>query len=216
MPAVDMGSFGEPYLAQLETFLRGHHRTLWTLDLTNDLNVPAFATASRRIDGAPEQILFGFGAHLDARIALLRAVTEHNQMLSQILYAPADSPPGADLTDKGTVEWLRTATVANQPYLLPGPGPARVASDFRFCRTDDLKDDVLACDGIARQRGTELLVLDLTRREVGLPVVKVVVPGLRHFWTRFAPGRLYDVPVRLGWLQQPLREEDLNPIPMFL
>jgi hypothetical protein len=49
-----------------------------------------------------------------------------------------------------------------------------------------------------------------------LGYLKVIVPGLRHFWARFAPGRLYDVPVRLGWLPQPLAEEQLNPIPMFL
>jgi oxazoline/thiazoline synthase len=49
-----------------------------------------------------------------------------------------------------------------------------------------------------------------------LPVAKVIVPGLRHFWARFAPGRLYDVPVRLGWISRPLAEEELNPVPMFL
>jgi ribosomal protein S12 methylthiotransferase accessory factor len=62
----------------------------------------------------------------------------------------------------------------------------------------------------------EMLVLDQTRADVGMPVVKVVVPGLRHFWARFAPGRLYDVPVTMGWLREPLREEDLNPIPIFI
>jgi ribosomal protein S12 methylthiotransferase accessory factor len=49
-----------------------------------------------------------------------------------------------------------------------------------------------------------------------MPVVKVVVPGLRHFWARYAPGRLYDVPVEMGWLKEPLREEELNPIPIFI
>jgi ribosomal protein S12 methylthiotransferase accessory factor len=62
----------------------------------------------------------------------------------------------------------------------------------------------------------EMLVLDQTRSEIGLPVAKVIVPGLRHFWARFAPGRLYDVQVRLGWVAQPLTEDELNPIPMFL
>jgi ribosomal protein S12 methylthiotransferase accessory factor len=61
-----------------------------------------------------------------------------------------------------------------------------------------------------------MLVLDQTRPDIGLPVVKVLVPGLRHFWARYAPGRLYDVPVQMGWLAQPLREEQLNPVPMFL
>jgi len=44
----------------------------------------------------------------------------------------------------------------------------------------------------------------------------VFVPGLRHFWRRLAPGRLYDVPVQLGRLEAPLSESSLNPFPMFL
>jgi hypothetical protein len=43
----------------------------------------------------------------------------------------------------------------------------------------------------------------------------VVVPGLRHFWARFAPGRLYGVPVRLGWRERPAAEGELNPVAMF-
>jgi ribosomal protein S12 methylthiotransferase accessory factor len=62
----------------------------------------------------------------------------------------------------------------------------------------------------------EVLVLDQTRPDIGLNVVKVIVPGMRHFWKRFAPGRLYDVPVKLGWLPESLKETQLNPVPMFL
>jgi ribosomal protein S12 methylthiotransferase accessory factor len=76
-------------------------------------------------------------------------------------------------------------------------------------------EDVNTCVEIARQQGLETLVLDQTRPDIGLSVVKVIVPGLRHFWRRLGPGRLYDVPVKLGWIQQPLREEQLNPISMF-
>ena len=47
-------------------------------------------------------------------------------------------------------------------------------------------------------------------------MVKVVVPGMRHFWVRLAPGRLYDVPVELGWLEKPNEEAELNPIAMFI
>jgi hypothetical protein len=39
----------------------------------------------------------------------------------------------------------------------------------------------------------------------------VIVPGLRHFYRRFAPGRLYDVPVKLGLLERPLSENELTP-----
>jgi len=60
----------------------------------------------------------------------------------------------------------------------------------------------------------EFLVLDQTRPDIGMPVVRVIVPGLRHFWPRFAPGRLYDVPVRMGHRDRPLAESDLNPAPV--
>jgi ribosomal protein S12 methylthiotransferase accessory factor len=82
--------------------------------------------------------------------------------------------------------------------------------------TDNLRDDVLHCQKVAERAGLEMLVLDQTRPDVGLPVVKVVVPGLRHFWARYAAGRLYDVPVRMAWLPDPLDEGDLNPTSVFI
>ena len=56
------------------------------------------------------------------------------------------------------------------------------------------------------------MVLDQTRADIEVPVVRVVVPGMRHFYKRFARGRLYDVPVKLGLRDWPTAEEDLNQI----
>jgi ribosomal protein S12 methylthiotransferase accessory factor len=217
-PAVDLDSFDEPYLRRLAAWLHDQqHRDLWALDLTSDLHIPVFVALSRRTDRQPEEILTGFGAHFDARIALLRAVTELNQMLCWVITDHEGKPLAQEsLDDPETLHWLKTATLANQPYLVPAAGPPRVFSDFPACRTDDLRDDVLACQALVERQGLEMLVLDQTRLDIGLPVVKVIVPGLRHFWARYAPGRLYDVPVKLGWLAQPLREDQLNPIPLFL
>jgi ribosomal protein S12 methylthiotransferase accessory factor len=69
----------------------------------------------------------------------------------------------------------------------------------------------MACVNIAKREGLDFLVLDQTRPDIEVPVARVIVPGLRHFYRRFAPGRLYDVPVKLGWLDRPVRESDLNP-----
>ena len=60
----------------------------------------------------------------------------------------------------------------------------------------------------------EVLVLGQTRPDIHLPVARVIVPGLRHFWERFAPGRLFDVPVAMGWRDSPLAETELNPVPV--
>jgi bacteriocin biosynthesis cyclodehydratase domain-containing protein len=212
-PGVDVDSFSDPYLAKVKQFLARHGRQMWVLDLTSDLNIPVFAALCRNVQGGEEQIILGFGAHLDAHIALLRAVTEMNQMLSSLL---EENGLSEDITDRETVHWLRTATVENQPYLLPDRSPPKTASMYPWLWTDDVSEDVRFCQSLVESQGMEMLVLDQTRPEIGLPVAKVIVPGLRHFWARFAPGRLYDVPVRLGWLPAKLREEELNPIPMFL
>jgi ribosomal protein S12 methylthiotransferase accessory factor len=215
-PGVDLDSFAEPYLGQVQAFLEKHGREFWALDLTTDLGIPVFASICRRNDGPPEQIVLGFGAHLEPRVALLRAVTEMNQMLTSPLLEPEGKELGDRNADPDTARWLKTASTANQPYLVPTDAPTRTAASYARIWTDDVAEDVRACQARVERAGMEMLVLDQTRPEVELPVAKVIVPGLRHFWARFAPGRLYDVPVELGWLARPLTEEELNPVPMFL
>lgn len=205
-PGVALEGFDEPYLRELERHYRGRGRELWVLDVTNDLGIPVFAAVSRRVDGGPELPLLGFGAHLDARVALLRAVTELNQALA------AEPRPGQKPGESGGPEWLTHATLAEHPYLAPDPSqPARTATDYPLLSSTDLREDVERCVRIVREQGLEMLVLDLTRPDVGLSVARVVVPGLRHFWRRLGPGRLYEVPIRQGWLAHPVEEEMLNP-----
>jgi oxazoline/thiazoline synthase len=216
-PEVDLESFADPYLDRVRVYLRERGRELWVIDLTSDLNIPVFASLSRETDSAEERIVPGFGAHLDPHIAVLRAVTEMNQMLSNLPEGTRPLGQGTPIDDEETLEWLRSATVVNQPYLLPDAAAGRRgAKSYPRSWTDDVAQDVRICQALVERRGMEMMVLNQTRAEIGLPVVKVIVPGLRHFWARYAPGRLYDVPVRLGWLRAPTSEEELNPIPMFL
>ncbi len=210
-PAVDLDSFDEPYLLALKDYYQNQHRDLWVLDITNDLNIPCFAAFSRRTQGATEEILLGFGTHFDAKVAILRAVTEMNQTLGIDLDNGKTKPDDPDWQ-----YWLKEATLENQPYLVGDRNaPLKVYSDYPERCHDDLRQDVLTCIEIAAAQGMETLVLDQTRPDIGLNVVKVIIPGMRHFWSRFAPGRLYEVPVKMGWLPAPLTEEQLNPIPMF-
>jgi len=213
-PRVVLDGFDEPYARQVQAYLAERDRDLTVLDLTSDLEIPVFAAVSRHRAQRPEQIVLGFGAHLDARIALLRAIGELNQMLMRLLWIDAADESASE---PGARAWLQTATLAEQRYLEPDARlPERRGADFARSWSDDLSEDVRYCQRLVEARGMEFLVLDQTRPDVGLPVVKVIVPGLRHFWARFAPGRLYDVPVQLGWIAAPLREAELNPIPMFL
>jgi ribosomal protein S12 methylthiotransferase accessory factor len=183
----------------------------------SDLAIPAFVALSRRANGPPEQILAGFGAHLDARIGVLRAVSELTQMLGPFLVRGGDAAHDQhpDDGDPLLARWFATATVADHPYLVPDPAqPARAADQYPRQWSDDLREDVITCQRRVEREGMEMLVLDQTRPDIGMPVVKVVVPGLRHFWPRFGPGRLYEVPARLGWRPAPATEDQLNPTAM--
>lgn len=216
-PAVDLDSFDEPYFQVIKNYYRTIEREIWVLDLTSDLNIPTFVAISRRTNQAIEDIVFGFGAHFDPKIALLRAITETNQVLPAVLTTAPEGDTQYRLDDKVAVEWWKTATIKNQPYLVPDATvQPKVYSDYLQLGSDNLRDDVMTCVKIAEKQGMEVLVLDQTRPDIGLNVVKVIVPGMRHFWKRLAPGRLYDVPVKLGWLPESLKENQLNPFPMFL
>jgi bacteriocin biosynthesis cyclodehydratase domain-containing protein len=204
-PLVDLASFGDPYFQSLEKFYRDIGREMWVLDLTSDLNIPVMAAVSRKIKDGAERLIVGYGAHLDPAVAITRALTELSQVGLELDKIPDER------IDPESAEWLLRATLENKPYLVPDPSaPARQSGDFKSRWTDDIRDDVLAAVAAARQHGLEVLVLDLTRPDIGLNVVKVVVPGMRFFWQRFAPGRLYDVPVEMGWLTKPTPESGLN------
>jgi len=209
-PTVDLASFADPYLLELQDWYHSQQRELWVLDLTTDLNIPAFAALSRHLGGTEERIVAGYGAHFDPKIAISRAVTEVNQIGCNIDEQDYSANP-----DSALHYWFTQGTLANQPYLAPCiQTPPKQYTDYPQQWSDDIKQDVLTCVEIARTAGLEMLVLNQTRPDIGLPVVKVIVPGLRHFWSRFGAGRLYDVPVKLGWLSAPLTEDQMNPMPM--
>ena len=201
--AVDLDSVDDAYVSGLIRQYGELRRELWVLDITSDFGVPTFAAISRRVDKEEEDIIYGFGAHLDPGVALARALTELNQSLEAVPTATGPEPSRTYRGSQDAVRWWRTVRTADAGYLTPDleAGPRRL-HDFKNLASDDLQQDILTCRALAQTRGIEILVLDQTRPDVGFPVVRVVAPGLRHFWARFGPGRLYDVPLREGWLPQ--------------
>ena len=217
MPGVDFDSFKNPYFHEIRQIYRAIGREIWALDVTNDLGIPAMAALSRRTDSRHEHIIFGFGAHFDPEVALTRAITEVNQLLPAVFTGKRNQlVPSRFSEEKDPMTWWKQATISNQPYLLPDASqPLKTSADYPKLWSDDFKKDIELCVKIVGTLGMETLVLDQTRPDTGCAVVKVVVPGLRHFWPRFAPGRLYDVPVKRGWLKKPRLEEEMNPYLIF-
>jgi oxazoline/thiazoline synthase len=202
---LDLGQFDDSYVRDLHRQLADEGRRLWVLDITSDLGVPTYVAMLHWIQNGHENIEFGSGAHFDSRIALLRTLTELNQFLSIGLM-------GGGTGEKPSLDRVNPLHLKEHPFLTPSGKPAApLDSGSKFGPLENTLQQVEACVAIAKRAGLDFLLLDQTRPDVEVPVVRVIVPGLRHFYRRFAPGRLYDVPVKLGLRDQPALESELTP-----
>jgi oxazoline/thiazoline synthase len=201
---VDLSEFDDSYIRDIKTQFTDAGRRLWVLDVTNDLGVPTYVAIMHWIKDGHENIEFGSGAHFDRRIALLRSLTELSQFLSIGLM-------GGGSGDKSSLDGVTPLRLENHPFLIPAGRPTVAPELGMTVPLDSARDQVEACVEIARRAGHDFLVLDQTRPDVEVPVARVIVPGLRHFYRRLGPGRLYEVPVKLGLLDRPLPESELTP-----
>lgn len=195
-PQVALERFGSPWIGSIQQWYRERGWRLQVVDITTDLGIPVFAAAAYA--PAQQQLYLGFGCHLEASLGVQRALTELNQMLD---WGRASGDDESQRVDPEALEFLLGESAL----------PAKDPSDYTAQASGDLREDILTCVERTRALGMDFLVVDQTRPEVGFPVVKVVVPPLRHHWPRFGPGRLYDVPVKLGWRRAPVEEAALNP-----
>jgi len=199
---VDLEQFDDFYVRDLKSQFAEAGRKLWVLDVTTDLGIPTYVAIMHWMENGHEHIEFGSGAHFDRRIALLRSLTELTQFLSVSMMGGASG-------EKPTLDGVTPLRLENYPFLIPSDRPI-VPPAPSLKLHDNTRDQAVACVEIAARAGYDFLVLDQTRPDVEVPVVRVLVPGLRHFYRRFAPGRLYDVPVKLGLLDRPRLESDLT------
>jgi ribosomal protein S12 methylthiotransferase accessory factor len=194
-PQVDWAAFGDPWILEAVEAMNRNGRRPVLLDLTHDFGIPVYAAVAAKVDGSHPYA--GCAAHLDARTAARKALTElvQNWFWSSL-----------DRGEEAQYAWLKTTHSATNEFFLP-KGTAEPGPSF----LDSTDKAIELCVRRLAKEGISAFWLDLTRQEIGLPVVRVIAPGLRHCWMRFAPGRLYDVPVRMGWLENPLQEEAMNP-----
>ncbi len=210
-PCIDLNSFEASLFLQTVNTFKKNNRELYVLDLTSDLQIPSYIAIS--CDAKGKNIFFGTGSHFNSRIGVARALSELNQIMVR-----SNIPDNIDLMkipplERDLLKWSLTQSIDNHQYLIPyhmvkHPSATQVSDDFL--------DDINYCLSILKLAGLDVLILNLSNPDINLCSVRVIVPKLRHFWSRLGPGRLYEVPVKLGWLLGPTLEKDLNPTPYFL
>ena len=207
-PPLDLGSLEAPEVDLTCAWAKSRGRQIALLDLSHDLGVSVVAATSWDDDG--RDLLVGAGAAADLATAARAAVSEVFQVEANaraIRVRSAEAGREALSPDAlALLTWLDGARLEDHPYLLPSDDPPTIGQKCSVSEEARL-DAVIG--GMTRA-GVEPYAVDLTRDSIGVPVVRVIAPGLRHHRRGFGPGRLYDVPVTLGWRSSPLSEEDVN------
>jgi bacteriocin biosynthesis cyclodehydratase domain-containing protein len=204
-PGIDLDALGDSYVCDLRAAFAAMGRDVWALDVTNDIGIPVVIAVAHWTEDGREFIEVAAGAHFDPRIATLRAMTELNQFLAIERLRGRPEETGDDYGND-------PLPLRKHAYLRPEGTAGFERSPFKDFVTHDRREQVRACVAHMAKKGFDFLVLDQTRPDIEVPVVRVIAPGLRHFYRRFGPGRLYDTPVALGLRKRPTRERDLNPL----
>lgn len=148
-------------------------------NLTTDIDVPTIAAAADDVVMQdPALLSLGIGCHLDPEVAAIKALLEVAQSrLTQIHGAREDTVRGEHTRKLGYERMKRINSM-----WLTEEGRGIQLTDLPNRETDDVFDDLQLVRSQLNSSGlSTTVVVDLTRKDIGVPVVRVIVPGLEVF-----------------------------------
>ena len=162
-------------------------------DASSELGLPVFVAKIADRDPGPGRAAYasgGQGCHRSRAIALSRALTEAAQSrLTVISGAREDISPAA--YEQRAPQLAATLAEIAGADGARRDGPARSFAAAADGFSERFDEDLAVVLAALRAAGLgQAVVVDLTRPELGLPVVRVVVPGLESMWDApgYAPG----------------------------
>jgi thioglycine synthase len=174
-PDVDISSIdSNPVLKLVEKFQK-NEIPLIIKNVTSDIGIPTFNAASIEwVTHDYGYLAEGHGTHPDARIALLRAITEVSQTRAANIQGARDDlrkiPYGENNTDDQR-SWQFMKSIEKVKF-----------SELESVNNYDILEDInLILDRLKKHGLNQAIVIDLTNPNLGVPVVRTIVPGLEMF-----------------------------------
>ena len=133
--------------------LRERDIYIYFLDLTNEWGIPCYKAFIKSMIGETLITSTGCGAHLDGRIAALRALCELTHSSS---YGPLIQNP------EGLLKAIKTIRYEELPNYSSG----------------NVTTDLHTLERLLIMNGLHIIYADLTRKDLDIPVVRVIIPGL--------------------------------------
>jgi YcaO-like protein with predicted kinase domain len=158
-------------------------------DITSDIEIAAFACLIVPLDDSAiwhSAVAAGYGCHPAREVALLRALTEAAQARLTMISGLRD-----DFGAEAYEQLLNPDVVRAVRNRISASVPTRHFDDVPTWNGDTLENDVERELECIRKAGIRrVVVVDLTKPEFGLPVVRVIVPGLEQvIGPAYPPGR---------------------------
>jgi len=184
---IDLETLDDPGLVSLVELIDDAGLLVGLYDQTSDLGIPAFGCiVSDAADAvSPMGYFWGFGCHLSPSVAASRAITEAVQCRLPEIAGSRDD-----------VERAAYALNRSQEELEEIESSLRDTTTARPFRYEDLSTDTfegdlaLLCKRLVNCGFESAVAIDLSRPELGVAVVHVLVPGLEGCFsgTNYRPG----------------------------
>ena len=174
-PDVDISEIDfEPVKNLVEKF-RQAGISLMVKDITSDIGIPTFnASSVEWISHDYGYLAEGHGTHPDARIAVLRAITEVSQTRAANIQGARDDLRKIKYNDENTDDrraWQFMRSIKKIKF-------SEVPTFFN----EDILDDInLILYRLKNVGLNQVIIVDLTNQDIGIPVVRAIVPGLETF-----------------------------------
>lgn len=178
VPDVEVDSDSVP--GQLLAKFAEHGVEVHLKDLTCDTGVTTIGAAADDVATKdPELLTIGVGTHLNPEIAAIRAITE----VAQSRATHKDGKKiNAQLQRVANDMGYEKIKEVNRLWYSHTDRSVKL-SDMKNEATDDVLDDIEVVLGKLMDAGFEHVVaVDLTRPELGVPAVRMVIPGM-EVWT---------------------------------
>lgn len=146
-------------------------------DITSDIDVATCAAAADDVRlRDPTLLTTGMGTHTSSKVAVLRALTEVAQSRLTQIHGAREDTTLADFRKR--IGYERTKRLNKHWF---EASEKKSFSDVASFESDDFLLDIRHMFGKLEEAGLDrAVVVDLTREEIGIPVVRVIVPGLEN------------------------------------
>jgi len=158
--------------------------SLMIKDITQkDIGIPTFVASS--VEWMSEDYGFfalGYGTHPDIRIALIRAITEVSQTRAGNIQGARDDLKKIHYNESDEIYKRKWQFMLSQLSRNTIQENTLQVSNIRSYQNKDVLDDIkLILDRLQKAGLKRAIIVDLTHPEIGIPVVRAIVPGLEIF-----------------------------------